>query len=245
MAPLHLVRNDGGFFSVLMLLALMASLLAAPLLLFLCLYGRGRWAACAVLAQIVLGFVTFAGGAQPLHAVYLVALGRPVEATVAGSTSECGHQVTGQAAETGPYVCTATLDLVGPDGEAVAGGGMRGNEFVGARLEAARTDGDPADSITVLEDPLGLARPLTADPATGWPEIGDLQGLHAVVLVLCWAALAGSLLAVSATGLRRRRTTPPAGADEPGDGGREQEASGEPDPTRPARTPGPAAGRDC
>ncbi|GIH91781.1 hypothetical protein ACFFMN_28985 [Planobispora siamensis] len=212
-APLYLVRNDEGFLALLMFLAWMAGLLAAPVLLFLLLYagGRKRWAVPVAAAQFVLGLVTFAGGAQPLHAVYLTVLGRPVEAVVADSARECGHHVTGQAAEIGPYVCTATLELVRPDGEAVAGGGMHGNEFADARLEAAMTDGNPADSITVLEDPLGLVSPRTADPATGRPDIGDFGRIHAVVLVICWIVFAGSLAAALVTGRRRPRTESPVG----------------------------------
>ncbi|MFB9889720.1 hypothetical protein [Planobispora takensis] len=214
-APLSLVRNDEGFIALLMLLAWMAAVPAAPVLLGLLLHlgGGRRWAVIAATAQFVLGLVTFAGGAQPLQAVYLTALGRPVEAVVADSTRECGNQVTGQAAEAGAYTCRGTLELVRLDGEAVAGGGMRGSDLVDARLEAARADGNPTDSITVLADPLGLVSPLTADPATGRPDVSGPRRIHAAALVVCWIVFAGSLATALVTGRRRPRTEFPVGGE--------------------------------
>ncbi|MEU7897371.1 hypothetical protein AB0B45_31470 [Nonomuraea sp. NPDC049152] len=211
-APLTLVRDDGGFFPLLTLFAGMVSLLAAPLLLLLSLGRLTRWTVAAAVMQLVLGFVTFAGGAQPLHALYLSMLGRPVEATVADTTDRCGNQPTGQDAATGPYVCTVFLDLVQPDGDPVAGGAMIGSEFTSARWEAVRKDGNLSDSITVLEDPLGLVRPLPADPGTGRPMMSDPKSIHGVILVICWIAFAGSLVAVFATSRRPRVTS--AGEDD-------------------------------
>ncbi|MFF5208022.1 hypothetical protein [Streptosporangium sp. NPDC000396] len=201
-APLTISRNDGGFFPYLMFMAFFFGLLATPILLLLTLSGRTRWVVTTALAQFVLGAAIFLGGVQPLHALYLSVLGRPVEATVADTTDRCGRSATGQDAALGPYTCTVFLELVGPDGDPVAGGAMIGSEFTQARREAARTDGNPSDSFTVLEDPLGLVRPLPADPGTGRPMMSDLKNIHAVILVICWIALAGSYAATVVTSLR-------------------------------------------
>ncbi len=202
-APSILGRNDGGILSFVMLIANMGGLLAAPLLLLLFLGGRLRWVAAAALTQLILGLVTFLGGAQPLHALYLTVLGRPVEATVADTIRECGEQAHGQDAATS-YVCTNFLKLEGPSGDEVGGGAMMGSEFVGARLEAVRTDGDPAESIVVLEDPLGLLRPLPADPRTGWPMVSTAKHVHAVVLVICWIMFLGTLAVAVVTSRGQR-----------------------------------------
>lgn len=206
-APLILGRNDGGILSFVMLMANMGGLLGAPLLLLLFLGGRLRWVAAAALTQLILGLVTFLGGVQPLHALYLTVLGRPVEATVADTINECGVQAHGQDAATS-YVCTNFLKLVGPGGDEVGGGAMMGSEFVGARLEAVRTD--PAESIVVLEDPLGLLRPLPADPRTGWPMVSTARHVHAVVLVICWIIFLGTLAVavVTSRGQRPRVESP-------------------------------------
>ncbi|WP_433242074.1 hypothetical protein ACQPYK_37370 [Streptosporangium sp. CA-135522] len=218
-APLILGRNDDGFLVLLMLMAQMVALLAAPLLLAFALYfalnGRRQWVVAAVLTQLVLGFVTFLGGARPLHISYLTVLGRPVEAVIADTTQYCGKQVTGQDAATGPYVCTTFLQLRRPDGSAVAGGDLFGGD---AESESPETV-PPSDSITVLEDRLGLVRPIPADPRTGWPVMSDFGRVHVMVLVICWIAFAASLATAITSGLRRPRADSATGAaDEASDG---------------------------
>jgi hypothetical protein len=211
-APLVLVRNDGGFLAFVMLMANLACLLGAPLLLLLFLGGPLRRVVAAAVAQLVLGAVTFLGGAPSLHVLYLAVLGRPIEATVVDGVRECGEQAHGQDAATS-YVCTTYLELAGPDGEEVRGGPMPARDSAEARAAAGREDGDPAGPITVREDRLGLLRPLPADPRTGWPVAGTGRQIHAGALVICWIAFLGTLAAAVVGGRRQRSRAESSGED--------------------------------